>query len=175
LPGANGDITLTSHLGLGPVDAVTSADEIVSVLKKSAQIVISATVLSKQSQLTSDQRFIYSSYEMRISSLVKNDSSTALSIGDTITVIRPGGRVTFDGNVVRAVDAAYEALPGKNHEILLFLKHIPESSSFETIGPEGAFDISDSSLRPLTKIHVTPGKAIRETADLLKAVSITTN
>jgi hypothetical protein len=119
--------------------------------------VISGKVMKKASQITEDDGFIFTDYEVVITKVFKNNAASPLNANATITVTRPGGKVLLDGVVVKARDDAYAPLPLNNHDVILFLKFIPETVAYKATRDTGSFELDGPTLRPLTGSDFPPG------------------
>jgi hypothetical protein len=135
--------------------------------------VIRGRVTKKTSQVTEDDSFIFTDYDVLIIEVFKNHASFPLTTGGSLTVTLPGGKVLLDGVIVKARDDAFAPLPLKNHEVILFLRFIPETSSYKVTRDTGSFELDGSTLRPLTGHSFPPGVLESQNAFLrtLRAVS----
>src|SRR5215471_1379726 len=125
-------------------------------LSRESDSVVRGRVVRKTSQITEDDAFIFTDYDVEIAEILKNNSATPLSRGAIITVTRPGGKVVLDGTIVKAADLAFSPLPA-NHDLLLFLKFVPETGAYQTTHATGAFDLEGPTVLPLTKADFPPG------------------
>lgn len=126
-------------------------------LSQESDAVIRGTVTSKVSQITEDEAFIFTDYDVLITEVLKNNLADPLGTGATVTVTRPGGKVLLDGIIVKATDQAFSPLPVNKNEVLLFLKFISETGTYQTARPYGSFEIDDSTIKPLTRAPFPPG------------------
>lgn len=62
----------------------------------------------------------------------------------------------LQGVVVNAIDDSFEPLP-INHDVILFLRFIPETGAYQATSPFGSFELDGSSVQPLTGAHLPPG------------------
>jgi hypothetical protein len=67
-------------------------------------------------------------------------------------VTRPGGKVVVNGIVGKATDQNILPLP-LNHDIVLFLKFIPETGAYKATQDTGSFELDGTLVRPLTEDH----------------------
>jgi hypothetical protein len=84
-------------------------------------------------------------------------------------VTRPGGRISLDGQVIRAEDMSYEALQA-NKDYLLFLRFVPEANGYIVSSPEGDFLLEQRSTRTLSKTALPDGLADIDSQSLLNEI-----
>ncbi len=99
--------------------------------------------LTRQSQLTDSHHFVFSDYEVRITSVLA-DKNQILSAGETIVVTRAGGAITLDGHNIRAVETEFQ-LFHLNTPYLFFL-HRSASGSF-SLKPSDAYMIDGDTVK----------------------------
>lgn len=119
-------------------------------LLNQSDAIIRGQAIEKVSQITEDDSFIFTDYKIVLTEIIKNNSQSNLEIRADITVTRPGGKILINDTVIKAVDEKFQPLP-TNRELLLFLKFIPETQTYQTVVAEGAFEIEHENLTPLTK------------------------
>jgi hypothetical protein len=155
------DKILGIELLVGSRPASTRAitpEKYLAELAQTSDAVIRGRATKRVSQITEDDTFIFTDYEVTITEVLKNNASTLLDPNGIITVTRPGGKVVVDGVIVKVRDYCFEPLPINSHEIVLFLQSIPESGTYRTDSRgTGAFDLGGSSVRPLTKEEIPTG------------------
>lgn len=100
-----------------------------------ADAVVVGTVTSKSSQLTDDQTFIFTDYELTVEDVLKNNAAAPLN-PSSITVTRTGGAVNLNGHIGLAVDHSQKPLV-LNERYLLFLKFIPETGAYRAFNNWG--------------------------------------
>jgi uncharacterized membrane-anchored protein YhcB (DUF1043 family) len=162
-------------IGMGPaiIDPETPSDFFWKLSQESS-VVIRGKVVKKDSQITEDEGFIFTDYDIKLTEVLKNSASTPLDIGSVITVTHPGGKVLLDGIVVKAIDEAYLPLPTNGMEVVLFLKFLPETTSYQLARDTGAFEIASSQLHPLTGVPYPPG-VLQNTENFLQTVRAVSN
>jgi hypothetical protein len=126
-------------------------------LAQASDAVIRGIVTSKASQLTEDDTFIFTDYEVMVIEVLKKNGFTPLDAGAIITVTRPGGKVLVDGVIIKVIEHSFAPLPVNNHDVVLFLKARPETGTFESAAPTGSFELDGSVLRALTNVPFPPG------------------
>lgn len=111
--------------------------------------VLVGQVKSKVSQLTENEEFTFTDYEVTVEDVVKNNAASPINAQSNITVTRPGGMIRLDGRIIQAIDQYYKpfALGGR---VLLFLKFIPSTGAYKAFRSEGSFTLSGGKLIKLT-------------------------
>jgi hypothetical protein len=126
-------------------------------LVHASDAVIRGSVKAKISQITEDGAFVFTDYDVVLTEVLKDNSDKPLgTVGSTIIVTRPGGKVLIDGIIVKASDRGFEPLP-LNRPLLLFLRYIPETEAYRATRDVGTFEVDGSSIRPITKSPFPPG------------------
>ncbi len=69
--------------------------------------IVVGKVKSKASQLTEEEDFVFTDYELSVEEVIKNNPSAQIGAYTEITITRPGGVVLLDGRVISADVAAY--------------------------------------------------------------------
>ena len=94
-----------------------------------ADAVVVGTVKGQTSSLTEDESFIYTVNELRVETVLKNNSTQAIKASEVINVIRSGGTIQLNGRKVVAEFKGNKTLEaGQNY--LLFLTFIPEKGLY---------------------------------------------
>jgi hypothetical protein len=114
-----------------------------------ADTVIIGSVSGKTSQFTEDGSFVFTDYDIQIEEVVKNSSSAPLQLSSSIIVTRPGGAVSFNGNVIRVIDKSFQPLE-VGGKYLLFLQQIPSSGAYQAINSESSFQLDQNRVRRLS-------------------------
>lgn len=151
-----------------------SAESYFGKLAADSDAVIRGIVKHKASQITEDDMFIFTDYEIEITEILKNDAAAELNTGSIITVVRPGGTVVVDGIIAKATDESFDLLPANKHELLLFLKYIPEAEAYKATRNTGSFELDGSTIRPLTGAHYPPG-VLRDGPSILQILKTSSN
>ena len=159
-----------AFVGLGPVLTESETPEsYFGKLARASDAVIHGKVTNKVPQITEDDSFVFTDYDVVITEVLKNNRIATIDTGATIIVTRPGGKVLLDGIIVEAIDMCFEPLPTNNHDVVLFLKYIPETGAYKATQDTGIFELGDSTLRPLTKSDFPPG-VLRDKDSFLQTV-----
>lgn len=125
-------------------------------LRNASDAVIRGRVKNRTSQITEDDGFVFTDYDVLVAEVFKDNSIATIETGGRITVTRPGGKVLVDGVIVKAIDEACEPLPTNDHDVVLFLKFIPETGAYKVTQPTGGFELAGPILRPLTGVMFPP-------------------
>lgn len=126
-------------------------------LARQSDAVIRGRVTNKVSQITEDEGFIFTDYDVAVTEVLKDNVAAPVETGATITVTRPGGKVLLDGVILKARDDCFEPLPANNREVVLFLQFVKESGTYKATRNSGSFELDGSTLRPLTNVGFPPG------------------
>jgi hypothetical protein len=163
-------VELEALLGLGEVrNEPQSPETFFGELARLSNAVIRGRVIRKHSYVTEDGTFIYTDYDVSVAEVFKDNPAAPISTGATITVTHPGGKVVLDKVIVKANDEAFGSLLINDNDVMLFLRFIPETGTYKATRPNGTFELSESSLRPLTKRNFPPG-VLRDRESFLQAV-----
>lgn len=114
-----------------------------------ADAIIIGKIKSKSSsQLTEDGGFIFTSYELGVEDVIKDDPAAPLQPGGTLTLSQPGGEVRLNGKTVRAIDETFKPFE-ENRRYILFLRRIPSTGHYDAFS-NGSFRLNDDdSVAPL--------------------------
>lgn len=136
-----------------------------------ADTVVIGVVKSKTSQLTEDQSFVFTDYELSIEEVLKNSSPTSLATNDDITVTRPGGNILLSGRKVKALDELFPLLSsGKRY--LLFLDPVPTVNTYRSIESGETFLLQRSKARILKEDALGRLSKEQDTAFLINEIRI---
>ena len=136
--------------------------DVVTELSGKADAVVTASFVSKSSQITASGKYVFTDYQLRVEDVLKNLSTGDLKPEMTITVTRPGGRVLLFGHSVSFTTMDFKPLlPGRRY--LLFLTYIPSTKGYSAVNHESSFDITDTRVETLSEAMVRPfAKDLRE-------------
>jgi hypothetical protein len=141
-----------------PWEDVSSSSEGHSEIKEylekmacSSDLVILGKVLAKTSQLTEDDKSIFTDYQVELEQVFKSRANRMLKQGDVVTITRSGGAVELDGRIIRVYDKTYKALRhGKTY--VLFLKFDSSADTFIPTDRDGTFSFENEVLNPYNDI-----------------------
>lgn len=158
------------EIGVGELLTEPEAPEAyLGELARSSDLIIRGRVTKRASQITEDDTFLFTDYDVIIVEVFKNNAAAPIDAGKTIVVTRPGGKVVLDGVVVKATDSAYAALPINTNDVVVFLQFIPETGAYKTTRATGAFELEGLTVRPLTGVPFPPG-VIRDSDSFLETI-----
>lgn len=141
-------------VGLSPFMEADTPEGFFGELAGSSDAIIRGRVTKKVSQLTQDNTFVFTDYDIVITEVLKDNAAAPL--GASITVTYPGGKVLLDGVIVKARDHYFEPLP-LNREVVLFLQLVKETGSYKPTGYSGCFELDGVRLKALTGKELPPG------------------
>jgi hypothetical protein len=110
--------------------------------------VIRGKAFNKASQITEDDSFLFTDYEVAVLEVLKNDLGTPLTDGRLISVTGVGGKIVADNVIIKAGGNGVAILPVNDAEVVLFLKHVPGGEGFQLTN-SGAFQLTGVAARPL--------------------------
>jgi hypothetical protein len=113
-------------------------------VEQSAVILI-AKVVSAEAHLSEDKSGIYSEFGLTAEKVLKNESSTQISSGNSITVERIGGRVLTPTGHIHQYGIAKQGMPKVGSRYLLFLEKKDEQSLYILTG----YELRESHVFPL--------------------------
>jgi hypothetical protein len=162
-------VRLDFLVGLGPLMKADKPERFFGELARSSDAIVRGRVTNKVSQLTQDDAFIFTEYDVAITEVLKDNAAAPL--GGAITVTYPGGKVLVDGIMVKGRDHYFEPLP-LNREVVLFLQSVKETGAYKPTAYSGSFELDGVKLRALTEQELPPGVLRAESfLQTLRAVS----
>jgi hypothetical protein len=145
-------------IGLGPKLAQSETpEEYFGKLANVSNAIIRGRVIQKASQITEDDTFIFTDYDVEVIEILKDNAASPLAVGGNITFTHPGGKIVVNGIVVQVKDDHFLPLPIDNKDVVLFLKYVPETGAYQPTRDNGSFQLDGENLRPLTKAQFPPG------------------
>lgn len=118
-----------------------------------ADAIVLGTVKGQTSRLTEDESFIYTVNELKVESVLKNNSTLAIKPGEVISAIRTGGTIQLDGRKIVAEFKGSKALePGQSY--LLFLTFVPEKGLY--VADNISYQIKNDKIVKLTEQQLEP-------------------
>lgn len=117
----------------------------------SSSAIIVGTVENKTSQLTEDEDYVFTDYEISVVRVLKNNDADTIREHSKITFTRPGGTVILNGHLIWAVDDDY--LPLKHGlTYLIFLQSIPgDPDSYQSLNKVSTFLLYDNRVYKMTQ------------------------
>ncbi len=132
----------------------------------SADAVVLGTLNSELPQLTDDENFIFTEFEMGVEAVIKNNPAAEIRPGEVISVVRDGGTLVLNGKTFRATVEGFRPLSVGGRYVLL-LRFVPATGSYLAFA-NGSFGVGGRVVEPFGQM---PDKAPRDTADFLNAIS----
>jgi hypothetical protein len=126
-----------------------TAKEFFTRLAEESDVVLRGKAIKKISQITDDEAFLFTDYDVTVTEVLKNSTSTSISPETSITVTCLGGKIVVDHVILVAGGNGFPTLPIDSYEVLLFLKLIPETGSYELTHYNGSFELDGTLVRPL--------------------------
>jgi hypothetical protein len=116
-----------------------------------SDVVLIARDIQNVSELTTNNAFVLTNSQMTVEQVWKGEGSDThkgqLLRGGVITVTSPGGMVHVDGHTI-SVSVSNQVPMQIDHSYLLFLRYLPESSTYMVSSLDG-FDITGATVIPL--------------------------
>lgn len=147
-------VKLNFFVGLGPLMEADKPERFFGELARSSDAIVRGRVTNRVSQLTEDDGFVFTDYEVEITEVLKDNVTAPL--GALITVTYPGGKVLLDGVIVKARDHYFEPLP-LNRQVVLFLQTVKETGAYKPTRYSGSFELDGVTLRALSEQELPPG------------------
>src|SRR2546423_609195 len=154
-----GDVSLRRDIGAQGGDTDEPSFDLQKFLREmasDADAVVVGTVKNKSSQLTEDEDYVFTDYELSVEEVLKDNPAATIRANNKITVTRPGGTILLNGRIVEAVDEAFQPLRKKG-QYLIFLRFIPSTGGYQALGSKASFQIDDDKIGKLTKEPLSLG------------------
>lgn len=139
-------------LGYGPMSEQDSGiypNLYLKGISNDADAIVIGIVKDRSSNITADETFIFTDYEVAVEEFLKPNRSASAVSEDHITVTRLGGAIQLRGKTVHAKDLFFQPFRiGKRY--LLFLKYVPATSSYRAFR-NGSFLLADNYARQMTQ------------------------
>ncbi len=115
-----------------------------------ADAVVVGKVKSQLSQISEDEDFVFSDYEMSVAEVLKDNAAVHIQPNTTITITRPGGMIRLNGRTVEATDDSFGPFTVEG-QYLLFLRFIPVTGAYKATGSKSSFQLRGKAITKLTK------------------------
>lgn len=110
-----------------------------------SSLVVIGKVIDAKAYLSSDKTGVYTEFTIRISELLKNNTTAKITQGSFIGIDREGGTVRYpDGQTIYLI--AGEAMPRLGKEYVLFLNNPDQSPNYEIVT---GFELKANKVSPL--------------------------
>lgn len=133
---------------LAKPDAVPEEADLFSYLVKAsckADAVVVANVKSKASQLTEDNSFVFTDYEIQVEEVIKDNRYSHIQANDKVILTSGGGNVKVGTQIISVED---ESSPQYEQKIsyVLFLKFIPATGAYQPITGANTFSLLNNQV-----------------------------
>lgn len=145
-----------------------------SRLSCSADAIVIGTVKSKSSNLTEDEDFIFTDYEIKVDEVLKNNPAAPIIPLNDITITRPGGSILFGNKLAEAIDVSFKPLELEQHYVL-FLKFIPSTGAYKAVDSKSSYQILGDKLSKLTEEYIGPNNDELDTTFFLNEIRSAAN
>lgn len=154
---AKGDLRIEKEIGLPTFtpnsNATFDLKTFLSNRACDADAIVVGTVKGQTSSLTEDESFIYTVNELKVETVLKNNSTQAITPGEVISAIRSGGTIQINGRKIVAEFKGSQTLePGNSY--LLFLTFIPEKGTY--VADNISYQLKNDKVVKLTKQQLEP-------------------
>ena len=149
---SNQELKITVLPGIpevAPPGQIQESDGFLQKLTASSDAVVIGTVTAKASQITENERFVFTDYSLTVDEVLKDEAAN-LQPQTEITVTRPGGKILFQGRVISARDKSFCPLAIGGH-YLLFLRYIPATGAYQAVNSVSSFELVNGVVKPLTE------------------------
>lgn len=133
---------------VSPHNELPAVDDWLSKLAASSDAVVIGTVVNKVSQLTKNETFVFTDYDLSVEEVLKDRTST-IQPQSIITVTRPGGKILLEGRIINARDKSFKPLV-IGGRFLLFLRLIPKTGAYQAVNNKSSFELVNNKVRPLS-------------------------
>jgi hypothetical protein len=122
----------------------------------SSSLVVLGKVGTGTSHLTANKSFLYTDWGFFMEEVIRNNPDSSVTAGNSITIVKAGGRLNIQGRMVYATDDFSPAFQSGD-EYLLFLYFIPRTGAYAAYRSI-AYLFQDGkttqlSMDPATKVH----------------------
>lgn len=112
-----------------------------------ADAVIVGTPEAKISQITEDEKFIFTDYGVNVDNVLKDNQASFVQTNGNIVITRTGGKIKYKERRITAVDEGFKPFR-INSQYLLFLKYLPATKSYQAFR-NGSFRLQDNNVEQL--------------------------
>jgi hypothetical protein len=156
-------------------DQLETPEDFFGRLAQESDAVIRGRITGKISQITEDDSFLFTDYDVVVSEVFQNNLTAPIDRGTTITFTSLGGKIVLDDVIMKAGGNGQVLYPISNQDILLFLKFIPETGSYKLTRDTGSFELNGASVRPFAGLFPLPPGVFKNEASFLKVISAVSN
>jgi hypothetical protein len=169
------DATVYISVNSGPILLTENTQTRFDVLQKMScrsDAVVKGKIETKNSQLTENEKLIFTDYEVSISEIVKNVSLLNLDQIGKLTLIAKGGSVRMKNKVMKVI--VERDLPLQvGSEYIFLLRYLPETDSYELISERGYFGVSGEKIKVGRNTNGNDAESLSNFLELLRQVNLT--
>jgi hypothetical protein len=158
-----------------PSDQLEAPEEFFGRLAQESDAIVCGKAISKISQITADDSFLFTDYDVIVLDVFKNNATAPIETGKTITFTSLGGKILVDNVILKAGGNGDPPLPINAQEILLFMKFIPETGGYKLTRNTGRFVLNGTSIHPLAGLFPLPSGVFENQAAFLKMIRAVSN
>lgn len=147
-----------------------TAEDFFGRLAADSDAIILGRVTNKVSQITEDDSFLFTDYDVTVSEALKDNVFSRISKSSTVVVTCPGGKIVIDDVILKAGGNGDALLPVGEQDLLLFVKFIPETGAYKLSQSNGAFELNGTSVRPLVSLLPLPLEIFKDQTSFLKTI-----
>lgn len=159
---------LGADVSAGPIETTS---DILRRASCDADAVVVAVVKAKSPQLTEDESFIFTDYEVTVEQILKDNESATIVPGSIITMTRPGGTILLNNKTARAVDESFPPLRLRQRYVL-FLQFLPAIGTYRSIESGESFEVRGSDVESLKRDSVDRFAVEQNTNSLMREITI---
>lgn len=118
-----------------------------------ADAIVVGTVKGQTSSLTEDESFIYTTNELKVETVLKNNSTRPIDPGEVISALRTGGTIHLNRRkIVAEFEGSKSFEPEQSY--LLFLTFVPEKGLY--VADNISYQIKNDKIVKLTEQQLDP-------------------
>jgi hypothetical protein len=155
---ATDDVTIIEGIGqkvFQPNAPRLNFKTLINELACKADAVVIGVVKNKTSQLTENEEFIFTDYELLVEDVLKDNPAVPIQKNTSIIITRPGGTIQINNRKVSALDEAFKPLGVEGH-YLLFLRFIPVTGAYKASSSTGSYQLKTNKIFKLTEESLPP-------------------
>lgn len=153
-------------------DQPQTPEEYFGKLANQSDAIIRGKVRTKSSHFTEDDLFLFTDYDVSVLEIIKDNRFNPIQLDTTVPVIGLGGKVIVDNVILKATGNYDAILPINGQDVLLFLKYIPETESYQFTMSNAAFELNGISARPLAGMIPLSSDIFRDKRSFINTIKI---
>jgi hypothetical protein len=155
---ATDDVTIIEGVGqkvFQPDAPRHNFQTLINGLACNSDAVVIGVVKNKISQLTENEEFIFTDYELLVEDVLKDNPAVPIQKNTSIIITRPGGTIQINNRKVSALDETFKPLDVEGR-YLLFLRFIPVTGAYKASSSTGSYQLKNNKTIKLTEESLTP-------------------